>query len=218
MLVDDHAVFRAGLRLILEGQTDMEVIAEAQEGSEALQKAHQLSPDVAVMDIGMPGLNGLEATRQLRRELPSVRVLMLTVHGDDHYFFQALEAGASGYILKEAAAVELIAAIRAVAQGGVALYPPLARRLVEDYLLRVSTSAEREGHEKLSERERQVLAFIAQGYTNQEIADRLVLSVYTIQTHRARIMEKLNLRSKAQLMKYAIRMGFLQPPGAPHTS
>ena len=192
----------------------MKVVAEAQEGGEALQKARQLSPDVVVMDIAMPGMNGLEATRQVRRELPDIRVLVLTMHGGDEYFFQALEAGASGYVLKEAAAEELIAAIRAVAQGGVALYPTLARRLVEDYMQRVSTGGERESHARLTDREREILALIAQGHTNQEIADILKLSVYTVQTHRAHIMEKLNLHSKAQLMKYAIRTGFLKPPSS----
>ena len=213
MMVDDHAVFRAGVRLLVEAQPDMEVVGEAREGGEALQKARQLRPDVLVMDITMPGINGLEATRQIRRELPEVRVLVLTVHSDDEYFFRALEAGASGYVLKEAAAEEMIAAIRAVAYGGVVLYPSLARRLLEDYLQRVTTGEERESHEKLTDRERQVLALIAQGHTNQEIAKALTLSVYTVQTHRSHIMDKLDLHSKAQLMKYAIRMGFLR--GAP---
>lgn len=213
MLVDDHTLFRQGVRMLLEAQGDLEVVAEASEGAEALDKARQARPEVVLMDITMKGMDGLSATRKLLQEMPQAKVLILTMHGGDNYFFSALEAGASGYLLKEAAFSDVITAVRAVHQGGVFLYPSLAKRLVGDYLQRVTSGEERSSFERLTERERQVLELIAQGLTSQEIAAKLFLSVNTVQTHRAHIMEKLGLESRAELMKYAIRVGFLRPPG-----
>ena len=212
LLADDHKLFREGLRLLLEAQGDFEVVAEAADGQEALKKARESHPEVMVMDITMQPMDGLAATRLARKEMPEVRVLILTMHGGEEYFFRALEAGASGYLLKEGASADLATAIRAVARGGVFLYPSIAGRLVEDYLQRVSLGEERSSFEKLTDREKEILALIAQGHTNQEMAERLYLSINTVQTHRTHIMEKLNLHSRAELMKYAIRLGFLRPP------
>jgi two-component system response regulator NreC len=214
MLVDDHTLFRQGLRMLLEAQEEFQVVAEASGGEEALRKARECHPDVVLMDIAMPDMNGIEATRRLREEVPQVKVLVITVHGGDDYFFHALEAGTSGYILKEAAFADVIAAVRGVSQGGVFLYPSLAGKLVSDYLQRLSTGDERTSYERLTRRERQVLALIAEGHTNQQIADYLTLSVNTIQTHRSHIMEKLGLQSRAELMRFAVRAGFLsREPG-----
>jgi len=219
MLVDDHTLFRQGIRVLLETRDDIEVIGEAASGEEAIEQARQCQPDVILMDITLRDMDGLAATRAILKELPGTKVLIVTMHSGEGYFFRALEAGASGYVLKEAAFAEVITSVKAVHQGGVFLYPSLARRLVDDYLRRVATGEERKSYGKLTERERQVLSLIAKGHTNQEIADILVLSPNTVQTHRAHIMEKLNLQSKAQLLKYAVRMGLLPTPGdSPHSS
>ena len=219
MLVDDHAMFRQGIQMLLETQTDIEVVGEAAAEDEVLEKAQQCEADVILMDISLGRTDGLVATREIRKELPETKVLIVTMHSGEGYFFRALEAGASGYVLKEAAFSEVISAVRAVYQGGVFLYPRLARKLVDDYLHRVATGEERDSYERLTKRERQVLDLIAKGNTNQEIADILVLSPNTVQTHRAHIMEKLNLQSKAQLMRYAVKMGLLPSPGDdPHGS
>lgn len=209
LLADDHAMFREGIRLLLETRGGFEVVGEAATGQEALELALSLRPDVVIMDIGMPGMNGLEATRLIRAESPESRVLILTIHGTDEYFFQALEAGASGYVLKEAASTDLVSAIESVQRGGMFLYPSLARKLVEEYLRRVGSGEERSSYEALTAREREVLQLVAEGCTNQEIADRLGLSVHTVQTHRIHIMNKLGLHNRAQLVSYAVRLGLL---------
>ena len=212
LIADDHTLVREGLRALLEGQGDFEVIAEASNGHEAVDRALAMRPDVVLMDIGMPVLDGLEATRRIVKASPAIRVLVLTVHETDDYFFRVLEAGAQGFLVKDAASTELVAAVRAVHQGGMFLHPPLAKRLVEDYLDRVSTGEERSTYEALTAREREILKLIGEGYTNQEIASHLVLSINTVQTHRSRIMDKLNLHSRAELMKYAVRMGLIRGP------
>lgn len=199
--------------MLLEAQGDIQVVGEASNGEEASQIAQQCQPEVVVMDIAMPG-DGLGATRKLREALPGVKVVILTMMGGDEYFFRALEAGASGYVLKEATSADLVAALRAVAVGGVFLYPPVARRLVESYLQRVSSGEERSSYERLSPRERDVLGLIAQGYTNQEIGERLFISISTVQTHRTHLMEKLNLHSRSDLIRYAIQVGLLRPSRA----
>lgn len=209
MLVDDHVLVREGVRTLLEAQSDVEVVAEAANGAEALEKARTSQPDVVLMDIGMPGMSGLEATRLIRQSVPGARILVVTIHSSDDYFFRILDAGASGYILKEAAFSDLISAVRAVYHGGVFLYPSVAGKLVEDYLRRVSTGEERASYDDLTPREKEVLRLIGEGCTNQEIGEALHLSVNTVQTHRAHIMEKLNLHSRADLVKYAMRMGLL---------
>jgi len=210
LLVDDHKLFREGVRLLLEAQSDLEVVGEAGSSQEAVELARQLKPDVVALDISMPG-NGVEATRRLRQELPEVKVLIVTMHGGDEYFFRALEAGAAGYVLKEGAAVDLVAALRVVAGGGVFLYPSLAARLVEDYLGRARRGEERSLLEKLTPREQEVLALVGQGATSEEIARRLNISIYTVHAHRAHIIEKLGLENRTQLIRYAVRMGFLRP-------
>jgi len=212
LIADDHTLVREGLHALLEGQCDFEVIAEASNGHEAVDRALAMRPDVVLMDIGMPVLDGLEATRRIVRTNPRIRVLVLTVHETEDYFFRVLEAGAHGFLVKDAASTELIAAVRAVHKGGVFLYPPLAKRLVEDYLNRVSTGEERSTYKALTAREREILKLIGEGYTNQEIASHLILSINTVQTHRSHIMDKLNLHSRAELMKYAVRMGLIRGP------
>lgn len=216
MLVDDHDVVRTGLRSFLETQHGMRVVAEAGTGTEALARAADCSPDIALMDISMPDMDGLEATRRLKKEFPSTQILALTVHDDKQYLMEMLAAGASGYLTKQAAADELVAAIQAVAQGQVYLQPALARWLLEDYqrLARAQPTPEARPEaiqpeatslDVLSARERQVLELIAQGRSNMEIGRQLGLSHKTIGRHRERIMSRLNLHSRTELVKFAIR-------------
>ncbi len=209
LVADDHAVFREGVRLLLETRGEFEVVGEAATGEEAVGLARSLRPDIVLMDIGMPGMSGLEATGLIRGENSESRVLILTMHGTDEYFFRALEAGASGYVLKEAASSDLVKAIESVHRGGTFLYPSLAARLVEEYLRRVRSGEERSSYEALTAREREVLQLIGEGSTNQEIAERLDLSAHTIQTHRIHIMNKLGLHNRAQLVSYAVRLGLV---------
>jgi len=222
MLVDDHEVIRVGLKTFLQTQADFEVVAEAGNGAEAVDRAMESRPDVILMDITMPEIDGMEATRRLRVLCPDCLVLALTVHDDKQYLMQMLAAGASGYITKQAAADELVEAIHTIASGNVYLQPALARWLLEDYqrLTRQMTSAPLVapetgegkviGLEVLSLRERQVLEMIAQGIGNQEIGERLALSHKTIARHRERIMKKLNMHSRTELVKFAIRTGLVQ--------
>src|SRR3989304_6014189 len=210
LIADDHTLVREGLHALLEGQCDFEVIAGGSNGHEAVDRALAMRPDVVLMDIGMPVLDGLEATRRIVRTNPRIRVLVLTVHETEDYFFRVLEAGAHGFLVKDAASTELIAAVRAVHKGGGFLYPPLAKRLGGGYLNRVSTGEERSTYKALTAREREILKLIGEGYTNQEIASHLILSINTVQTHRSHIMDKLNLHSRAELMKYAVRMGLIR--------
>ncbi len=210
LIVDDHAVVRAGLRMLLSADPELEIVGEAGDGAEALRMARELAPEVVLMDISMPDMNGIEATRRIKALCPDVAVLALTMHEDDQYFFEMLAAGASGYVPKRAAPNDLISAIRAVKNGGVFLFPSLARLLVSDYLQRV----EQEGSsgrpfDALTEREREVLIRIAQGLSNQQIAEELVISVKTVNRHRENIMAKLNLHSRVELVHYAIEKGLI---------
>jgi two-component system response regulator NreC len=220
MLVDDHDVVRTGLKTYLDTQEGLEVVAEARSGSEAIDSVLRSRPDVIVMDITMPGMDGLEATRQLKEILPECHILALTVHEDKQYLFEMLAAGASGYITKQAAAEELVSAIRSLALGNVYLQPVLARWLLDDYrrLITQSTSkALQKGEaassgkdlEVLSGRERQVLELVADGWTNQEIGEKLGISSKTVARHRERIMNKLNIHSCTELVKFAIRTGLI---------
>lgn len=222
LIADDHALFRQGLRLLLERSGEFTVLAEAADGAEAVDLTLRLKPDIAVLDIAMPGIDGLEAARRLRR-LSDTPILFLTVHDTDNYFFQALEIGASGYVLKDAVGADLVAALRVVHAGGVYLSPGVARRLVEEYLRRVARGEEMKSYAALTAREREVLNLVGEGLTNREIAERLVISLNTVQTHRLHLMEKLDLHSRAQLMQYAVRLGLVkspadEPPSAPKRS
>lgn len=209
LLVDDHTLFREGIRRLLAEQSDMEVIGEAANGQQAVAQAAALKPDVILMDIAMPDMTGLDATEIIKKHLPQVRLLLLTVHDDREYLFRGLEVGASGYVLKEAEAQALVMAIQAVYRGEIYLYPSVTRWLVQDYLQRGRSGhpEEQQRLDELTERQQTVLQLLAEGHTNQEIADKLVLSPYTIQTHVQNIMQKLNLRNRTDLIKYAIRHG-----------
>ncbi len=208
LLVDDHEIVRAGLRMLFLAEADMSIVGEASTGEAALAAVMELKPDVVLMDISMPGMSGIEATRRIKAISPNTAVLALTMYEDEPYFFQMLEAGASGYIPKRAAADDLVSAIRVVAQGNVFLYPSLARLLVTDYVQRES-SGHADSADLLTPREREVLTYIAEGYTNREIAEALVLSVKTVDRHRENIMQKLNLHSRVALVKYAIEKGLI---------
>ncbi len=209
LLVDDHAIVREGISHILAREADIEVVGEAASGEEAIAKARSLKPDVVLMDISLPGLSGMEATRQIKQEQSQVHVLALTMHDSYDHFLEMLRAGADGYILKGASGVDLVAAIRAAREGGIYLYPSVARKIMADYLARITTEEERAGFDGLTEREREILRLIAGGRTNQEAADLLAISVNTVHTHRTHIMEKLNLHNRAGLIRYAMSRGLI---------
>lgn len=204
VLADDHSVVRQGFRRILEAQADMEIVGEASNGREALETATKLSPDVVVMDVAMPELNGIEATRRMGEAAPRTRVLALSMHKDSVYVREILRAGARGYLLKDAVDEDLIAAVRAVARGEGYLSPGVADAVLTDYRQHVTDPID-----LLTSREREVLQLIAEGKTNKEIATTLNLSVYTVDAHRCRIMEKLNLHSTGELVRFAIRKGLV---------
>jgi two-component system, NarL family, response regulator NreC len=205
LVVDDHAVLRAGLRMLIGAQVDMDVVAEAADGEEAVRKAVESRPDVVLMDLTMPGGGGVRVIERLRQECPSSRVLVLTMHDVPAYLRSALAAGAVGYVVKSAADSELLSAIRAVYRGRTVLDPELAASVLQNAVGRRPASGPGAG--LLSPREREVLDLIARGYTNQQIADRFGLSVKTIETHRSRLVEKLGLRSRAELVRYALDSG-----------
>jgi DNA-binding NarL/FixJ family response regulator len=209
LLADDHAVVRSGLRLLLESQPDMVIIGEAENGEDAIRRTKELEPDVVLMDIEMPGMNGIEAARQIKAQSPRTAVLALTMYEDDQYFFEMLRAGASGYVPKRAAPDELASAIRAVSRGEVFLHPSLAGRLVQDYLLRRDVESQEPPADELTPREQEVLTLIAQGLSNTEIAEQLVISSKTVDRHRENIMRKLNLHNRVDLVKYALRKGLI---------
>jgi two-component system response regulator NreC len=207
VIADDHTIFRSGLKLLLGSSTDFEVVAEADNGLRAVELAGELKPDIVLIDIGMPKLNGIEATRQIKQNHPDTNVLILTMHRSDEYFFKALDAGASGYVLKGAETSELINALRAVSRDEVFLYPSVARRLVEKYFEK--SPGEHIGLSKLTPREQEILKLLAEGYSNQEIAEKLVISPSTVHTHRTNLMEKLNLSKRFELVRYARKHGFI---------
>lgn len=208
LLVDDHDIVRAGLRMLFQTEPDMEIIGEANSGEAALPLVQELQPDVVIMDVAMPGMGGIEATRQIKAASPETAVLALTMHEDEQYFFEMLNAGASGYVPKRAAPDDLVTAIRVVGQGNVFLYPSLARLLVTDYLQRGEDSADAPD-DLLTPREREVLTCIAEGYTSREIAESLVISVKTVDRHRENIMRKLNMHNRVELVKYAVAKGLI---------
>ena len=212
LLVDDHAVVRSGLRMLLDGQADVEIVGEAGTASEAIRQVSSLKPDVVLMDIGLPDMSGIDATREIKKLWPEVAVVALTIHEDQEYFFNMLEAGASGYVPKRAAPDELLSAIQVAATGEVYLYPSLAKLLVKDYLQHeTAANSDQQNSNNLTPREHEVLTLLADGESNAEIAEKLSISPKTVSRHRENIMQKLNLHSRTELVKYAIRKGIIQP-------
>ena len=209
LIADDHTLLRNGICALLEDEQDMVIVGEASDGREAVRLAGQLKPNVVLMDIAMPLLNGLEATRQIKHEHPEIRVLVLTMYDNEEYFRKMLEVGASGYIIKRAAATELVSAIRAVYNGEAVLSPAITRLLLEDYLNH-DLRSEKDDPNALSSREREVLQLIAEGKTSREIAEILNLSVKTVQSHRTSLMQKLDLHDRGELIKYAIQKKIIE--------
>ncbi len=205
LLADDHAVVRQGFKMILDAQADMEIVGEAANGRQAVDLAEQLRPDVVVMDVSMPELNGIEATRRLASSLPHARVIALSMHKDSVYVREILRAGARGYLLKDSGAADLVAAIRAVASGESYLSPAVSNAVLDDYRRHATNPID-----LLTSREREVLQLLAEGKTNKEIAGLLNLSVYTVEAHRGRILEKLNLHSIGELVRFAVRSGLIE--------
>ncbi len=206
LIADDHTVVRQGIRSLLEMEPDLTIVGEASQGQEALVKCRELQPDLVLTDISMPGLNGLELAGAIHAEGLTTKVIFLTMHEEPEYFFQGIASGASGYVVKGASADELLTAIRSVHEGGVYLQPSLAKELVSDYLRTKKAAA----YDGLTPREAEILRLIAEGLSTKQVAERLVIGVTTVQTHRAHLMEKLNLHSQADLFMYAVRKGILK--------
>jgi DNA-binding NarL/FixJ family response regulator len=209
LLADDHTVVRKGLRLLLESVPEFQVIADASSGREAVALAEQHTPDVIVMDVAMPILNGIEAARQICAKLPHVAVVFLSMHGDESYVLRALKAGARAYLLKDSAEYDLIQAVKAVTEGKAFFSPAISKILVEDYMRQMRERGVEDSYELLTTREREVLQLLAEGKNNKDVAALLNLSLYTVETHRGNIFQKLNLHSGAELILYAIRKGVI---------
>lgn len=214
LLADDHAIMREGLRLVLAAEPRIEVVGEAEDGRQAVDLAAVLRPDVVVMDISMPHLNGLEATRQIRDRLPQVQVVILTMHDNRAYYLQFAKAGAAGFLLKRAMGRELVTAIEAAARGESYLPPSIAAEVLADYRRLATRSSEHHG-DPLTQREREILQLIAEGQTNRQIADMLTLSIKTVQAHRANIMEKIDAHNRTDLVRYAIQAGIISAEPSP---
>lgn len=210
LLVDDHTILREGVRALLAGEPEIVVVGEAADGQEAVEKVDKLLPDIVLMDMVMPRMNGLEATSRIKQKHDDVKVLILSMYDDDEYVQQVIQAGASGYVLKGMAADDLTLAIREVHSGSSFLNPAIAAKLIEDYVRRVRGNEPKSGEEPLTAREREVLKLIAEGNTNQEIADVLCLSRKTVESHRANIMRKLDLHDVTELVKYSLRTGLIR--------
>ena len=211
LLVDDHEVVRRGLRMLLENEGNLAIEGEAGDGAQALRLVETLKPDVVIMDITLPDISGIDATRQIKALHPKVAVIALTIHEDEQYFFEMLQAGASGYVPKRAAPDDLITAIRAAHRGETYIYPSLAKLLVRDFLSRNGEEETRETMRAITPREQEVLELLAEGKTNDEIADKLVISAHTVARHRENLMAKLGLHNRSELVKYAIRKGLIKP-------
>lgn len=209
ILADDHSVMRHGLRLILEQQADFEVLGEARDGREAVNLAAALHPDVAVLDITMPNMNGIEAARQITEKQPHIAVVVLSMHADESYVLRALKAGARGYLLKESPESDFISAIRSASEGKSFFSPAVSRLLVEDYVHQLQDRDIEDSYDLLTPREREILQMVAEGKTNKEIANQLNLSLYTVETHRGNMLQKLNLHSVPELILYAVRKGVI---------
>jgi DNA-binding NarL/FixJ family response regulator len=209
ILADDHLVIRRGLRLVLEREPGFRVVGEAADGKEAIQLADSLTPDVAVLDVAMPNLNGIESARQITAASPNTAVVMLSMHSDESYVLRALNAGARGYLLKDSPEEDLIAAIKAVSNGKAYFSPAISRVLVDDYVRQMRKRNVEDSYELLTAREREILQLLAEGKSNKDLAARLNLSVYTVETHRSNLMEKLNLHGIPELILYAVRKGII---------
>lgn len=209
LLVDDHPFLRTGLRHVLEEHPEFRVVGEAADGSEGVRLAAQERPDVAILDIGMPNLNGIEAARQICDSVPGIAIIMLSVHSDESYVLRSLKVGARAYLLKQSAEADLIAAVKAVTQGKSFFSPAISQMLLEDYMRRLRDRDVEDTYELLTGREREILQMVAEGKSNKDIANHLHLSVYTVETHRANMMEKLNLHSVPELILYAVRKGVI---------
>jgi two-component system response regulator NreC len=205
LLADDHNVMRRGLRLLLKSQPDFTVVAEAADGRQAVEQAAAHKPDVVVLDVAMPNLSGIEAAQRIQSECPHTAVVVLSMHSDEGYVLRALKAGAKGYLLKDSAEGDLIEAIRAVSRGKTFFSPEISRMLVEDYVREIRTRSVEDSYELLTSREREVLQMVAEGRSNKEVATALNLSLYTVETHRRNLQDKLNLHSLAELILYAVR-------------
>jgi two-component system, NarL family, response regulator NreC len=208
-LADDHKLMRSGLRVLLEQQSDLTVVGEASDGREAVALVAAQRPDVLVMDIGMPGLNGIEAAAQITNSYPEISIVMLSMHSDESYVLRALKAGAKGFLLKDSAEADLIKAVHSVAEGKSFFSPAVSRVLLDDYVRKLKRSGTEDPFDLLTPREREVLQLLAEGRSNKEVAQLLNLSVYTVETHRSNIMEKLNLRGVPELILYAVRKGII---------
>ena len=208
VVADDHTILRQGIKALLDNQEGIEVVGEAKDGREAIKTIEELSPDVILMDIAMPGLNGLEATRRIKKKFPKIKVVVLTMHANEEYIFQILNAGADGYLVKETAFQDLISAINAVHRGGAFMSPSISKKVMTDYIQRAQ-GEEKVGFDTLTTREREILQLVAEGNSNKKIAEALFISPKTVETHRAHIMDKLNIHDRAGLIKYAIRKGMI---------
>ncbi|MBI4908769.1 MAG: response regulator transcription factor [Acidobacteria bacterium] len=209
LLVDDHTVMRAGLRALLERQEDIDVTGEASDGRQAIAMAESLQPDIIIMDVAMSAMNGIEATRQILAKSPDICVVVLSMHSDESYVLRALKAGARGYLLKDSAEADLINAIRSMREGKSFFSPAVSRILLEDYVRQLQHRGEEDSYELLTAREREVLQLIAEGRSNKDVAALLNLSLYTVETHRTHIMQKLNLHTVPELILYAVRKGII---------
>lgn len=209
LLADDHTVIRSGLRMVLEKQSDFQVVGEAGDGRQAVKMAQELRPDVIVMDIAMPNLNGIDAAKQIVNQDSHIAVVILSMHSDEGYVMRALKSGAKAYLLKDSAEADLIRAVRAVREGKSFFSPAVSRMLLEDYVRQLQQRGAEDSYELLSPREREILQLIAEGKTNKEVAAMLNLSLYTVETHRTHILQKLNLHSVPELILYAVRKGII---------
>jgi two-component system response regulator NreC len=209
LLAEDHTIVRKGIRSLLDDQANIEVVGEAEDGREAIEKVEELSPDIILMDNTMPILNGLEATRQIKKRFPEVKILILTMHTNEEYIFQFLRVGASGYLVKQTAPTELVSAIEAVSRGDSFLSPSVSRTIIDEFVRQAEATGKWDSYDSLTDREREVLQLLAEGFSSKEIADHLHISVKTVGVHKINLMHKLNLHSQSELTKYAIRKGII---------